>query len=186
MTTDDAVERPYRCRGCGLWFAEAELISTSGKDGPKDAHDISGSVQDYCGPVYLPEPQEGDLCTCGAKFERGSWWGSVTNTHWPHYSPMRTGRRDCEHEAFAATVDVHRLSRSAEDDTVVGYTADIHVSCRDCGEPFEFIGLPMGALPSAPAASVTGLEARMPIRPTTAPRTFGLGLPGFTIRREEG
>lgn len=88
----------------------------------------------------------------------------------------------CEHLDFRVEADVGRLTRSETDETVVGYTMDVRVKCNECFEPFEFIGLPMGVLPSEPTCNLDGTEARMPIRPQNAAPTFGLDLPGFTVR----
>lgn len=88
----------------------------------------------------------------------------------------------CPHENFGVQANVGRLMRSETDSTVVGYSVDLTVRCMDCNEPFEWMGLPMGWLASEPACSVDGLEARMPIRPQSAARDFGLGLPGFTVK----
>lgn len=87
----------------------------------------------------------------------------------------------CGHANFAADVQVARLS-DYDNGPITGYTADVRLSCDDCGEPFEFIGLPIGWLASEPAVSVDGREARMPVRPTTAPEGFGEHLTGFTVR----
>ena len=86
---------------------------------------------------------------------------------------------DCEHWSFNAQVEVARLTSDETHNHVVGYTADITVTCA---EPFTFIGLPMGSLPSEPACNFDGTEARMPIRPISAPDSFGRDLPGFTVR----
>lgn len=87
----------------------------------------------------------------------------------------------CQHLNFAAQAETIRLTATMGG-PVVGYTVEIHIECAECHEPFEFIGLPMGSLPSEPACSVDGLEARMPIRPQSAPSRFGLDIPGFAIR----
>ena len=91
----------------------------------------------------------------------------------------------CEHQDFAARVCVVRLERSDTDAAIVGYTAEVGVNCSDCGEAFVFIGLPIGSLAGEPACSVDGIEARMPIRPISAPDNFGLNLLGYTVRMGE-
>lgn len=87
----------------------------------------------------------------------------------------------CEHTNFDAIVKVIRLT-ATDDGPVTGYTAEITIKCVECDEYFEFIGLPMGSLPSEPACNVDGTEARMPIRPFSAPGDFGRNLPGFYLR----
>lgn len=91
----------------------------------------------------------------------------------------------CEHIEFMASVDVVRLA-DHEGGPITGYSAEIEVRCAVCEEAFEFIGVPIGWLPSEPAVSVDGREARMPIRPESAPRGFGEHLTGFTVRIGEG
>lgn len=94
----------------------------------------------------------------------------------------RPPARPCEHWNFAVNANVARLTRSEEDATVVGFTCDLTARCADCDEPFEWIGLPMGALLSEPACSIDGTEARMPLRPVSASRDFGRNLPGFSVK----
>lgn len=86
----------------------------------------------------------------------------------------------CQHEAFEVVVGVNRL-RKAATLPITGYAADIHVFCKQCDEPFVFIGIPVGLRPGQPMCSVDGTEARMPIRPKSAPENFGLDFPGFHV-----
>lgn len=69
----------------------------------------------------------------------------------------------CTHENFKADVDVIKLTKA--DGEVEGYTAEMHINCGQCGEAFEFIGIPLGSSPREPAANFDGTEARLPIRP---------------------
>lgn len=132
--------------------------------------------------------------------EDGSGWNKVTHggsPHWghsnltiePHSIRPRDGQADpdkpCPHENFDAFVDVNRLTASDTDPTVVGYSADIKVCCRDCGEPFRWTGVPAGLSPREPMCSVDEIELRAPLRPASADPDFGLGLPGFSIRHRE-
>lgn len=88
--------------------------------------------------------------------------------------------KPCEHENFAAFVDVNRITDStAESATVKGYAADIRVWCGDCAEAFVFIGAPVGVSPGQPMVSLDGSELRVPLRPVSADDAFGLALPGF-------
>lgn len=64
---------------------------------------------------------------------------------------------------------------------VTAFVTELRVRCADCGEPFRFIGFPMGASPRAPMVSVDHQEARLPMAPASAPADFGLEGPGFTI-----
>jgi hypothetical protein len=55
--------------------------------------------------------------------------------------------RACPHLNFNACVTVNRLA-ATDDGPVAGYSADITVECRDCGEPFRWAGLPSGLSPA--------------------------------------
>lgn len=87
----------------------------------------------------------------------------------------------CEHLNFDVLVEVHRMTPE-ESLVVEGYAADITISCRDCGEPFRFIGAPAGAMPDRPCVSVDETELRAPIRPASSDPDFGLGIPGFAVQ----
>lgn len=88
--------------------------------------------------------------------------------------------QDCQHESFNVSVQVARLT-AGEGGPVAGFTAEVRVRCRDCYEPFVFMGLPSGLLPNEPAVSVDMQEARMPIRPLYASDDFGRDLLGYRI-----
>lgn len=90
--------------------------------------------------------------------------------------------RPCPHHDFAAKIDVHRITRDDDDPTVVGYYAEITVTCDGCGEPFRWTGVPAGLSPAHPMCSVDETELRAPLRPASADPDFGLGLPGFAVR----
>ena len=49
----------------------------------------------------------------------------------------------CEHEEFECHSAIGRLSRE-DGGPITLYCADIKVNCRQCGKPFEFVGLPLG------------------------------------------
>ncbi|MFI8535391.1 hypothetical protein ACIGMX_34740 [Streptomyces aquilus] len=89
--------------------------------------------------------------------------------------------KPCPHENFDAYVEVNRLAASDDDPTIVGYAADIKVNCRDCDEPFRWIGVPAGLSPRQPMCSVDETELHAPLRPASADPDFGMGLPGFAI-----
>lgn len=95
----------------------------------------------------------------------------------------------CPHTDFTAVVDIARITEGANPDApVIAYSANLRVWCANpvCGEPFRFIGVPVGALAGQPAVSVDGAELRAPIRPATSDPDFGLGLPGFTVQVPDG
>lgn len=70
----------------------------------------------------------------------------------------------CEHENFRCEANIARLSKE-EGGSITGYTADIKVSCAQCGKEFRFIGLAAGNHHSEPRVSVDGTELRAPIEP---------------------
>ncbi len=76
----------------------------------------------------------------------------------------------CEHEEFSATVDVAKV-RDEEGGPIREYHASITIVCSECGQPFEFLGLPGGLVFDAPTHGWTRdgrPEARLPIRPSFA------------------
>jgi hypothetical protein len=48
----------------------------------------------------------------------------------------------CKHMNFAASVNVHRLTKTEDADEAHRYQADVRIQCAECGLPFRFIGLP--------------------------------------------
>lgn len=100
--------------------------------------------------------------------------------------PTADPDRPCRHENFALHADVNRLTRSDDDPTVIGYSADIRVWCEDCQEPFRWNGIPAGISPAHPTCSVDETELHAPLRPASADPDFGMGLPGFAISYRPG
>lgn len=74
---------------------------------------------------------------------------------------------NCSHENFVVDAKVGRLTESDNSDKVIGYSCDVKVKCKDCGLPFEWIGLPHGMNPDTPTVSLSNLELRARIKPTT-------------------
>lgn len=89
---------------------------------------------------------------------------------------------NCTHKHFIGSIRVARLTEiedstgltcvvslgetvGDEDMPVTGYTTDITVTCEDCGQPFEFIGVPNGYSPLQPMTSIDRTQLRAPIRP---------------------
>jgi hypothetical protein len=95
-----------------------------------------------------------------------------------------TTAEPCAHETVEASVEFTRLTL-VEDGPVVGYQSSIHVACKGCKEPFEWIGLPVGLSPRLPMVSVDGLELRAPLRPVSSPPGFGEAGAGFTVAHYE-
>jgi|SRR6516225_1265828 len=91
----------------------------------------------------------------------------------------------CPHEDFAASVEVNRITRSDDDPTVVGYSAEITVRCDQCGEPFRWTGVRAGLSPKEPMCNVDETVLIAPLRPASADPDFGLGIPGYSIGYRE-
>lgn len=97
----------------------------------------------------------------------------------------------CPHVDFDVIAEVNRfVDRDPEQGQIpaaTGFSVDLKVCCRDCREPFVWVGqMPIGASPGEPRVSVDGTELRAPIRPSSTSRGFGLGRPGFGVRFREG
>ncbi len=86
----------------------------------------------------------------------------------------------CPHLNFNVHAEVNRIQKSDEEpDVIVAYTMDLRVLCRDCGQPFEFFGLPLGFSYYQPTVAIDGQVARLPIvLPGTEPAP---GLAGFCV-----
>ncbi len=65
----------------------------------------------------------------------------------------------CKHENFEAHVEVNRF-----EDTGM-FMTHTTVNCRDCGLPFEWLGLEPGVDLQGAKCSIDGLEARIAIIP---------------------
>src|SRR6266511_137022 len=94
--------------------------------------------------------------------------------------------RPCLHEHFDAEVAVNRIGENdpgIDDGLPRAYSADITVSCVDCGEHFRWIGPEAGLSPAHPTVDVTETTLHAPMRPASSDPDFGLGIPGFAIRQ---
>ena len=70
----------------------------------------------------------------------------------------------CEHRDFKAHVSVGRLTKT-DGGPVTGYTADVKITCAECGLPFRFLGIPAGSHYAEPRVSIDGTELRAPLEP---------------------
>lgn len=86
----------------------------------------------------------------------------------------------CEHQAFRVQANIGRISKE-EGGPITHYTADVTIHCAECGEPFEFLGLPIGSSAYGAATSLGGLELRAAIKPQNGPSP-PLGLPCFSVK----
>lgn len=75
----------------------------------------------------------------------------------------------CEHATFEGKIDVNRVD-DENPRAPSAFMADVRIFCTACGEPFAFVGLPVGLSLSTPRTSVDATEVRLPIRPRSAPR----------------
>lgn len=66
---------------------------------------------------------------------------------------------DCQHHEFNASVAVARLEDSGR------FMAEIRVSCKQCGTPFQFLGLDPGVDLNGARCSIDALEAHIAIAP---------------------
>jgi hypothetical protein len=70
---------------------------------------------------------------------------------------------ECQHEDFAARVEVSRLYDGEGADGPAHFMADITVQCAVCGADFGFRGVPCGISMGQPMVDVTGKELRVPM-----------------------
>lgn len=68
----------------------------------------------------------------------------------------------CTHENFHTTTGVHRRSRNG----AFTYCLEVEIVCKDCGEVFNFAGMPTGHSSSRPTVSHEGNVAYLPIAPS--------------------
>lgn len=92
----------------------------------------------------------------------------------------------CPHVDFNCVAEVNRLvgeePRQGDIVAATGFQVDLTIACRDCGEPFVWVGpMAIGVSPGQPMVSVDGTELRAPLRPKSAPEDFGLNRPGFHV-----
>lgn len=78
----------------------------------------------------------------------------------------------CQHKNFRSKVGVGRLTER-EGGPVRSFTADISITCGECGLPFRFIGLAAGSSPIEPRVSADGTELRAPIEPAYVTEILG-------------
>ena len=81
----------------------------------------------------------------------------------------------CPHANFNAQVDVNRMEDTG------AFMSDIRISCRDCGLPFQFVGVDTGVDFYHPMKSFSGEEMHAPIVPKG--KEMPRGLTGFRVRR---
>jgi hypothetical protein len=80
---------------------------------------------------------------------------------------------ECKHESFRVHAEVARLEDIGQ------FSVDVRVWCSDCGEPFEWVGLPGGFSHYQPCVSIDCQELRAPIVPRGG--KVQPGLSGFRV-----
>lgn len=125
----------------------------------------------------------------GDHIQTGMAWDAL-NRLLGHRSPAPdpAGERDgAEGAKKVAKPCRHRMAHRV--DAKVAYLEDsgrfcldIRVKCAACGEPFRFLGLPIGLDLSGAAKSADGTEGRFAICPVSQEPPTG-GLLGFSERR---
>lgn len=82
---------------------------------------------------------------------------------------MERNKETCLHEQFLVNAKTLRRKASDTDETIIGYSMEITVGCTQCGQAFEFIGVPGGYSPLQPMVNFDGTTLRAPIRPSELP-----------------
>lgn len=82
----------------------------------------------------------------------------------------------CKHMNFNAGVKVIRLEDSGR------FSVEMLVNCKDCGEPFQFIGLPVGLNLNGATVSFSGLQARLAIAPSSETTNPVLAMMGGVLQ----
>ena len=85
----------------------------------------------------------------------------------------------CKHEAFHVAANIHGFEDTG------GFLAEIRINCRQCGHPFQFMGLELGLNLNGAAMDVDGQEARLAIAPVgEIPQPLDKGLvSGFRVKQ---
>jgi hypothetical protein len=86
---------------------------------------------------------------------------------------------ECEHKEFVCSVAVNRM------EDIGRFMADVKVSCKQCSEPFRFVGLQAGMDVDGVTVSPDGLTATLAVAPKDEVLTvLDADTPdGFTIRK---
>ena len=83
----------------------------------------------------------------------------------------------CEHHEFSANVKVARLEDTRR------FMAEVTISCAQCHEAFQFLGLEPGVNLDGARVSIDGLEANLAICPASSkPSPLQRMATGFTVK----
>jgi hypothetical protein len=86
----------------------------------------------------------------------------------------------CPHLNFECHCEVNSIQKDdLHPDEIVAYTLDVRTNCRDCGQEFEFFGIPNGMSFYQPTMSIDAKRVCIPmVLPGTKPP---LGLAGYSV-----
>lgn len=65
----------------------------------------------------------------------------------------------CPHDDIVATLHINKFEDTG------GYMAEFRIQCRNCGHPFQFLGLEAGVNLHGAAVDLDGQELRIAISP---------------------
>lgn len=89
---------------------------------------------------------------------------------------MSLDPRRCTHMNFAVKAQIARI------EDIGRFVAEIKIACKDCGTPFEFMGIGLGFNYEAPNATIDHLEAHLPICPQGARPGPHSGPVGYQVK----
>lgn len=84
--------------------------------------------------------------------------------------------KSCPHLNFEASVNVIRIKDKGR------FVAEIHIRCKDCETPFQFMGLNPGFDFDGATVSLDGLEANIGIYPNGVRPNPLQDLMGYTVK----
>lgn len=89
----------------------------------------------------------------------------------------------CSHINFSATLKVHRVvtqePAQGQEPEIAAYIAEIRVQCSDCGNPFEWVGFPIGCASEEARVDISGQQLYAPLKPQGVEQMKGFG--GFKV-----
>jgi hypothetical protein len=85
--------------------------------------------------------------------------------------------KDCAHtKTHTTTTEINHFADSG------GYMVEIGVKCGECGQPFRFLGLPLGLNLNGATISIDGLTARLAVAPANRSLHPLEGVTGFGVK----
>lgn len=98
---------------------------------------------------------------------------------------MSAAGEPCQHEHFAAEVDVGRLS-AVEGGPVTSLIAEVTILCLVCGEQLRMPpSVPVGYLPQQVTRTLDGTKLHVPLWPADPPEDWNTG-PGYLLHIDHG